>query len=89
MTEADLRRRAERSVNAKLGFRYHATVFVLVNGGLAALNLMTSPHVPWFLWSVFGWGIGLVAHGLSVYGTGGDGRERAVQAELERLKRRR
>jgi hypothetical protein len=35
--EADLRRKAERSADAKPGFRTHALVCVLVNLGLAAL----------------------------------------------------
>jgi hypothetical protein len=87
-TDTSLRRRAERRVNARLGFRYHAMAFVLVNGGLALLNLMTAPRVLWFLWPLFGWGIGLAAHGLAVHGAGGESRERAVAAEMERLERR-
>jgi len=86
--EAELRRRAERRVRAKIGFRNNAVMYLFVNFGLAVLNLMTTPHYLWFLWSVFGWGIGLVAHGLSVYGTNEADRERAVQAEMERMRRR-
>ena len=89
MSDADgeLRRRAERRVRARIGFRYHAVAYVLVNSGLAAVNLMTSPQVLWFFWPVFGWGIGLAAHGLSVYGHDVAGHERAVQAEMERMRR--
>ena len=86
--EAELRRRAERRVSAKTGFRSHAVIYVFVNGALAVLNLMTTPHYLWVKWPVFGWGIGLAAHGLSVYGTGEADRERAVQAEMERMRRR-
>ena len=44
----------------------HALTFALVIGGLAALNLATSPHYPWFLWPLFGWGIGLAKQGLAL-----------------------
>lgn len=44
----------------------HALTFALVIGGLAVLNLVTSPHYPWFLWPLFGWGIGLAKQGLAV-----------------------
>lgn len=44
----------------------HALTFALVIGGLAVLNLATSPHYPWFLWPLFGWGIGLAKQGLGV-----------------------
>ncbi|MBA3811320.1 MAG: 2TM domain-containing protein [Caulobacteraceae bacterium] len=85
----DLRREAERRADAKLGFRTHALVYVLVNAGLAALNLLTSPGYLWFVWPLFGWGIGLAAHGFAVYASGGDRRERAVAAELAALSKAR
>jgi uncharacterized membrane protein len=44
----------------------HALTFALVIGGLAVLNLATSPHYPWFLWPLFGWGIGLAKQGLAL-----------------------
>ena len=83
----ELRRRAERRVNAKLGFRAHLFAYLLVNGGLVLLNLITSPGYLWCLWVVFGWGIGLIAHGLAVYGSGDVDRGRMVEAELARLRR--
>ncbi|HEY8601434.1 MAG TPA: 2TM domain-containing protein [Thermomicrobiales bacterium] len=45
----------------------HALTFALVIGGLAVLNLATSPGYPWFLWPLFGWGIGLAKQGASVF----------------------
>ena len=47
-------------------FIRHALTFALVIGGLALLNLSTTPHAPWFLWPLFGWGLGVVKHGLAV-----------------------
>ncbi|MBV8592993.1 MAG: 2TM domain-containing protein [Caulobacteraceae bacterium] len=49
----------------------------------------TSPRVLWFYWPLLGWGIGLGAHAIDVYGYGGAGRETAVQREMERLREER
>ncbi len=86
LDDADLRRRAERRVAAKAGFRIHALVYVLVNAGLLIVNLMTSPHYLWSAWPMFGWGIGLVAHGLGVYGANSGRREDAIRREMERMR---
>jgi hypothetical protein len=86
--EADLRRQAEQRVDARQGFWSHASVFVVVNTGLVVLNLITSPQYLWCLWPVFGWGLGLAAHAWGVFGTFPGDRERAVAAEIERLRAR-
>ncbi len=87
--EARLRKAAERRADAKLGFRTHATNYLLVNAGLLALNLVRrrrtscgSPRRP-----PLGWGVGLAAHGAAVYLPGSDLRERMVAEEMERLRR--
>ena len=85
--DGDLRRRAERRVAAKAGFRSHALIYVVVNAGLLGVNLLTSPHYLWVGWPMFGWGIGLAAHGLSVYGANPARREDAVRREMARMKR--
>ena len=88
-TDDQLRRTAERRVGAKLSFRIHLFVYLLVNGGLVVLNLVTSPNYLWCLWVLSGWGIGLIAHGAAVYGIATADRERMVEAELARLRRSR
>ncbi|MFY9479395.1 MAG: 2TM domain-containing protein [Aquabacterium sp.] len=40
----------------------HAVVYVLVVGGLWALNQDATPDVQWIKWVAWGWGIGLAAH---------------------------
>ena len=86
--EADLRRLAERRAGAKFGFYIHALVYLVVNAGLVTINLAISPHVLWFIWPLFGWGIGLAAHGLGVFAHTSGLRERAIAAEMERLRAR-
>ncbi len=53
------------------GFYIHASMYVLVNGLLIVNNLLTSPHIYWFIWPTIGWGVGLAAHALAVYGIHG------------------
>ena len=84
----DLRRKAERRAGAKFGFYIHATVFVLVNLGLVGLNLLVTGGPRWFVFPMLGWGIGLLAHGLATFIQLSDFRERAVQAEMRKLRER-
>jgi hypothetical protein len=79
-------RRARAWVKALLGFYIHATVYGAVNVGLLLLNLLTSPGYLWFLWPLVGWGIGLAAHGLAVFGArlAWTWEERRVRALLAR-----
>ncbi|HVN00735.1 MAG TPA: 2TM domain-containing protein [Caulobacteraceae bacterium] len=83
--DADLRRLAERRVDAKAGFWIHAAIFVVVNAGMALGNPAT-PTSPWFLWSAGCWGLALIAQGVAVHLPLRDLRRRAVEAELARLR---
>jgi hypothetical protein len=68
--------RARARVQAIKGFYVHASVFVLVNIGLFIINALTSglsEGIWWFYWPLLGWGIGLGAHALGVFGFGGGG----------------
>ena len=86
-TEDKLRQLAERRVGAKLSFRIHLFTYLLVNSALVLLNLVTSPGYLWCLWVVFGWGVGLMAHGYAVFGIANVDRERMIEAEMTRLRR--
>jgi hypothetical protein len=89
LSEADLQRRAKRRVNQKMGFYIHATVYVLVNLGLALINF-SSGGSSWHLWPLAGWGLGLAIHGFVTFASlNGDGlRERMLDNEVERLRQR-
>jgi hypothetical protein len=67
LTEAERRERAIRRVAAIRGFYTHLAVYVVVNIGLLIVNALTGPEW-WVQWVVFGWGIGIVAHALAVFG---------------------
>jgi len=61
---------ALRRVRRVKGFYAHLVSYILVNLLLFLINIMTSPDVLWFYWPLFGWGIGIVMHGLFVFGFG-------------------
>jgi hypothetical protein len=83
----DLHQAAARRADAVIGLRKHAVNYVAVNVLLAAINLVTSPHSIWFQWPLFGWGIGLAAHGLRVYQLTHDRREEMIARNLRRMGR--
>jgi len=87
--ETNLRRVAENRVNARFGFWIHASIYFAVNACLVTVNLLTSPHVLWSVFPALGWGIGLLAHGVSVFAHLSGARERAIDAEVKRLRERR
>ena len=64
--------RAWARVQALKGFYIHALAFVLVNVALLGVNALVG-GVWWFYWPLIGWGIGLGAHALGVFGFGRGG----------------
>ena len=91
-TDQDALQRARQRVAKLRGFYIHATVFILVNLFLLAVNLLTTPHFLWFFFPLLGWGIGLVIHGLTMFSSvgvfGRDWEERKVREYLEQERRR-
>lgn len=65
------RARSRFNSGHRKAFRIHLTVFIAVNLMLFAIWLTTwqlndAPGYPWFIWPLFGWGIGLAAHWAAV-----------------------
>ncbi|WP_425305707.1 2TM domain-containing protein [Domibacillus aminovorans] len=48
----------------------HLTVYVLVNAFLFGINLSSNAGEWWFIYPLGGWGIGLLAHGISTFACG-------------------
>jgi hypothetical protein len=59
--------KAKKRASDKVGALGHLMIYVLVNTGLFILNLITSPGTWWVQWTMFGWGIGLAVHLISVF----------------------
>lgn len=70
MDESERYTRAKHRVEELKSFYTHLIVYIVVNLGLFLINILTSPRTLWFYWPLFGWGIGVVAHGLGVFGGG-------------------
>lgn len=86
-------RLAERRVKAKLGFFWHLASYILVNGFLITIYLITSwdnngLYYPWFVWPLLGWGIGLVFNFLAVFVFPDTpaSRQRMIEKEMQTLK---
>ncbi len=70
------------------GFYSHLITFLIVIAGLFIFNLIVTPSYLWVFWAVFGWGIGIVSHGVSVFEVfsffGTDWEKRQVEKRLKR-----
>jgi hypothetical protein len=87
----DIDRIARKRAGAKLGWYTHAALYLAVNLLLLATSEVGFGSRHWTPFPMFGWGLGLVLHGVSVFvlGTGSGLRERMVRKERERLQRER
>jgi hypothetical protein len=73
---------ARKQVKKLRDFYSHVTSYLIVNGGLFALNMATSPGHMWFIYPAIGWGIGLAFNAMAVFqffGAGKDWEERRVR----------
>ena len=83
MTE-EQRQRAIRRIRAKRGFRVHFAVYLAVNALLVLIWAMTPTTYFWPVWPMLGWGIGVVAHAVSVYVGPSEISEAQIDRELQR-----
>lgn len=65
---------AEKRVKAKISFKWHLASYLVVNTFLIGIYLVTCWNgnnwnwsYPWFIWTLGGWGIGLMFNFLGVY----------------------
>jgi hypothetical protein len=68
MDEHEKAAKAARQVEAITGFYIHLVVFVLVIVLLLVVNRLATPDVWWVQWVFLGWGAGVLAHALAVFG---------------------
>jgi transcriptional regulator with XRE-family HTH domain len=60
---------AFRHVRKIRGFYSHVLRYVVIIGALTIFNLIKMPDRIWVIWPALGWGLGLVFHGMRVFGT--------------------
>lgn len=87
-TSTDNYRIAKRHVDRKLRFFVHLSVYIMVNCGLVLLNLSRQPEALWSFGPLFGWGIAVLFHGLSVFlhAPGAAWKQRMIENELSKYK---
>ncbi|WP_255555276.1 2TM domain-containing protein [Flavobacterium sp. NKUCC04_CG] len=84
--------KAKKRVEAIKKFYSHLTSYLAVNTFLMVINLYTEPAFLWFLFPLFGWGIGILSHGMRAYNyslfLGSNWEDKKLQEILEEEKRR-
>ena len=88
MTEEQIYEEAKKRVEAKRGFYSHLVVYLCVN--IVLIIIWAFParsDVPWFIFPLGGWGIGLLFHGLGVFVFEGKLNKAAIDKEAEKIKK--
>jgi uncharacterized protein (DUF486 family) len=92
LSDEEVLKLAKQRVEAKKGFFVHLSMYIVVNVFLVLIWwLVTGGRnaYPWFLWVLFGWGIGVAANAVAVFVTprGSSWEQKELQKEIERLKK--
>lgn len=87
-TEAERYYEAQKKVVEIKKFYQHLTVYLLCNPIVIVVNLMTSAGYLWCIYSVIGWAIPIILHGMKAFGFSQifnkDWDERKIQELLEK-----
>lgn len=86
VTEECLRRRAVQRLRRQAEFRTHLVVYLATNALLVAIWWATGVPFFWPVFPIFGWAIGLAAHGWEAYGPDRM-TEARIRAEMDRMRR--
>lgn len=89
LSAQEIDRLARKRAGAKLGWFFHAAVFVIVNLFVFSMSRYGFGDRPWSIKPFLAWGLGLGLHGASVWllGAGSSLRQRMVDKERDRLQR--
>ena len=81
---AAFREQEARRIRRHRAFALHVAVWAATNIFLIVVWAMTGAGYPWFLFPLFGWAIGVVAHGVAAYGLA-DVDDIVLQREQQRI----
>ena len=87
-TDEELRIKARKTVEAKMGFYVHLIVYILVNILLVAIWWFSGGPgtFPWFIFPLFGWGIAIVIQFVGTF-KGRNYSKKMIEKEYEKLKK--
>ncbi|WP_027378615.1 2TM domain-containing protein [Chryseobacterium daeguense] len=80
--------RAQKRVKEIKSFYGNLISYCIVIPFLIIINLTTNPKNIWFFFPMLGWGIGLAAHGMSVFAIGKKWEEKKIREILEKQNKR-
>lgn len=80
--------KAQKRVKEIKSFYANLFSYGIIITFLMILNLITSPKHLWFYWPMLGWGIGVAAHGISVFSIGRTWEEKKIREILEKQDQR-
>ncbi|MFC2056826.1 2TM domain-containing protein [Chloroflexota bacterium] len=88
LSEEEIYEEAKKRVKEKEGFYVHLALYICVNVFIIILwAFATDGGFPWFIFVLFGWGIGLVFHFLEVFVLKGKLSGNAIEKEAEKIRR--
>jgi len=97
INDEELRKKAEERAEEKVDFLIHFVIYVCVNALLIVVwyfnggsNWFTGSGeavFPWFIFPLFGWGIGIAAHFFGAFATP-NLKDRFAEKEYEKMKRK-
>jgi len=79
-------RRASKRLEELKAFYSNVIAYVLVIPFLIFVNYMTYWDYKWFWFPMFGWGLGVVIHGLATYGFGSNWEKRKIKEIMDKDK---
>lgn len=88
-SDEELRKKARKIAKGKSDFYIHLAIYIAVNAFLIAQwwVITNGDGFPWFVFPLFGWGIGIVAHGITAFR--GEGYiETQAEKEYQKLKKK-
>jgi hypothetical protein len=80
--------RAQKRVKEIKSFYGNLISYCIIIPALIIINLITSPDNIWFFFPMLGWGIGVAAHGMTVFAIGKNWEERKIREILEKRNKR-
>ena len=78
--------KAKRRVEELKGFYGNFTTYCIVIPSLVLINYFTYWDHKWFIYPMLGWGLGVLFHGVSVFGYGKSWEERKIQEIINKEK---
>ncbi|RWW92034.1 2TM domain-containing protein [Flavobacterium cerinum] len=81
--------KAKRKVKEIKGFYINLTCYLIVLPIIIYVNLTYTPEFQWFWFSMLGWGIGVISHGMGAFGyypfLGRDWEERKLKELMDKM----